>query len=48
MMPRPKVGLQRERAVSMERKDQSPKKDQRSDYQEETLGDRMTQALLEA
>lgn len=48
MMPRPKVGVKRKRAGSAERKGAKSKKDQSSDHQEETLVERVTQAVLEA
>lgn len=48
MMTRPKVGVKRKRAGSMERKGSKSKKDQRPDPQEETLVERVTQAVLEA
>ncbi|XP_052676219.1 uncharacterized protein LOC128157664 isoform X3 [Crassostrea angulata] len=48
MMPRPKVGVKRKRAGSAERKGGKSKKDQSSDHQEETLVERVTQAVLEA
>lgn len=47
-MPRPKVGVKRKRAGSAERKGGKSKKDQSSDHQEETLAERVTQAVLEA
>lgn len=47
-MPRPKVGVKRKRVGSAERKGAKSKKDQSSDHQEETLVERVTQAVLEA